>query len=192
MRSNDTIEHIEIPDDAVIIKQSIWAWLLMAIPWVLFFLISLMIDFLSFGILPIILSVAMIFPRYLSSSKTSYILVDGYIIVAQGAGKRIDIPINDIDFITIKYGMFGKTLGYATFLLNLKVSSPNIADEMQTILPLPYIPQVHFNNLESHISKYSNKYSEIFNQPANKKTNRIIDSSSNVLEDDKEDDKEEN
>ena len=186
MRSTDKIEYIEIPDDAVIIKQSIWAWLLMAIPWILFFLISLIIDFLSFGILPIILSVAMVFPRYLSSSKTSYILVDGYIIVNQGAGKRIDIPINDIDFITIKYGMFGKTLGYATFLLNLKVSSPNIMDEIQTILPIPYIPQVHYNNLESHITKYSSKYSDIFNQPVSKKTNQIIDSSSNLVEDDTE------
>ena len=45
MRSNDTIEHIEIPDDAVIIKQSIWAWLLMAIPWVLFFLISIRLNY---------------------------------------------------------------------------------------------------------------------------------------------------
>ena len=186
MRSNDTIEHIEIPDDAVIIKQSIWAWLLMAIPWVLFFLISIVVDFLSFGILPIILSVAMIFPRYLSSTKTSYILVEGYIIVDQGGGKRIDIPINDIAFITIKHGMFGKTLGYATFLLNLKISSPTNGDDTQTLLPIPYIPQVHFNNLELHISKYSDKYSDIFNQPADKKTNQIIDSSSNVLEDDKE------
>ena len=111
MGPTDNINYIEIPDDAVIIKQSIWSWLLMSVPWILFFLISLIVDFLTFGILPIILAAAMIVPRYISSNKTSYILVDNYIIVDQGAGRRIDIPISDIDFVTLKYGMFGRTLG---------------------------------------------------------------------------------
>ena len=91
-------------------------------------------DFLTFGILPIILAAAMIVPRYISSNKTSYILVENYIIVDQGGGRRIDIPINDIDFVTLKYGMFGRTLGYATFLLNLKVSTQqDIVDEINSI-----------------------------------------------------------
>ncbi|MFL2763630.1 MAG: hypothetical protein ACJ0A6_01285 [Dehalococcoidia bacterium] len=187
MGPTDNINYIDIPDDAVIIKQSIWAWLLMAVPWVLFFLISLIVDFLTFGILPIILAAAMIVPRYISSNKTSYILVENYIIVDQGGGRRIDIPINDIDFVTLKHGMFGRTLGYATFLLNLKVSTQqDIVDEINSILPIPYIPQTKFKDLELHITKFSKNSPDLFNQPESKKTNKIIDSNSNIIEDDVE------
>lgn len=189
MGPTDNINYIEIPDDAVIIKQSIWSWLLMSVPWILFFLISLIVDFLTFGILPIILAAAMIVPRYISSNKTSYILVDNYIIVDQGAGRRIDIPISDIDFVTLKYGMFGRTLGYATFLLNLKVSTQkDIVDEINSILPIQYVPQTKFKDLELHITKFSKNSPYIFNQAESKKTNKIIDSNSNIIEDDIQED----
>ena len=180
MGPQDKIDFINIPEDAVIIKQSIWAWLLISMPWILFFLISLAVDFLSFGILPMILAAAMIVPRYISSKKTSYILIENYIIVDQGRG-RIEIAINDIEFVTLKYGMFGRTLGYTNFLLTLKIAPQHgVVDDLQSILPLAYVPQTKLKELELHITKYSN----IFNNPQSEKNNKIIDSDSNIIEDD--------
>ena len=87
--------------------------------------------------------------------------VENYIIVDQGRG-RIEIAINDIEFVTLKYGMFGRTLGYTNFLLTLKIAPQHgVVDDLQSILPLAYVPQTKLKELELHITKYSNKYWQV-------------------------------
>ena len=67
-------EVVEIPNDAFIVGQSNWAWMWASTPWVILFGLSIVFDFLTFGILPIVFASIVIIPRLLATRRTKYSL----------------------------------------------------------------------------------------------------------------------
>ena len=103
------------PGDSVIVRQSPWAWIWAAAPWLVLFGVSLVFDFLSFGIVPIVLATAIIIPRYIGFTKTAYILSEEQIFVRQGSiigNREATVAFGDISEVTARPGMFGSSLGY--------------------------------------------------------------------------------
>ena len=114
---------IEIPANAIIVRQSAWAWIWSAVPWVILLFGSLFIDLITFGTLPLVLAVVFVLPRYISWRKTAYILTNEYVVIRQGAfgrGQRFDILISQISGIQVRPGFFGTSLGYVSVLLTIK------------------------------------------------------------------------
>ena len=111
-----------IPDDAIIVMQSRWAYMLYTIPSLAFFGGSLMIDFITLGILPIMLASYFIVSRYLSFRRTAYILTDKHLVIFQGSligRKRFDIPFADLNYVQVQPGIFGSRLEYTGVILQL-------------------------------------------------------------------------
>ena len=128
-------EFIEIPADAIIVRQSNWAWIWSVAPWAILAAVSAFIDQITFVGLPLILAVVFILPRYMSVRKTAYILTDEYLVVVKGAfvrSQRFDIPISQIRGIQVRPGFFGRSLGYTSVLLTIKD---------QGVAGLAYIPE---------------------------------------------------
>ena len=116
-------EPIEIPHDAIIVRQSMWAWLWTAVPWTVFWGFSLLVDLFTFGGLPLLLAVIFVLPRYMRWRKTAYILTNEYLVVMLGSSKRsqqFDLPFSQISDIQVRPGFFGRSLGYASVLLTSK------------------------------------------------------------------------
>lgn len=112
-----------IPENATIIRQSNWAYMLGALPWVILAGASYTFDFLTFGILPITIAVLMVGSRYVGFLRTAYILTDKSLIVIRGSilGKnRADILFTDVAEITVRSGMVEGYLGYTSIILQLK------------------------------------------------------------------------
>ena len=81
-----------IPEDAIIVLQSRWAYMLHTIPLLAFFGVSLIFDFLTLGILPTLITIYIIGSRYLSFRRTAYILTDKHLVIFQGSYGPVDIP----------------------------------------------------------------------------------------------------
>ena len=114
---------VEIPDDAIFVRQSNWAYLLPALPWMVLFGLSIFFDFLTFGIVPVVLASFFIGTRYQGIRRTAYILTDSHIIILQGSflgQKRLDVSFTDLGDVLIQPGMFGRSLGYTGVGLQLK------------------------------------------------------------------------
>ena len=114
---------VTIPEDAIVIRQSSWAYMLHAIPWLILFGVSLSVDFFTFGILPAALATYLIGSRYMSFRKTVYILTDRHIIIKQGSmmsQDRIDLSFDDLDNVFVRPGSLGVFLKYTRVELQLK------------------------------------------------------------------------
>ena len=114
---------VAIPDDAIFVRQSNWAYLLATVPWLLLLAVSLAFDFFSFSILPTVFAIYFIGSRYLSFRRTAYILTDRYVIIQQGSPmgqKRIDLSFADLNDVLVQPGTFGRFLGYTSVSLQLK------------------------------------------------------------------------
>ena len=114
---------VGIPDDAVIVRQSNWAYMLHTVPWLVFFGASLTIDFLTFGILPAVFATFFIGSRYLSFRRTAYILTNRYVVIQQGSlmgQSRIDVSLADLSDVLVQPGTLGRYLGYTRVSLQLK------------------------------------------------------------------------
>ena len=110
---------IEIPDDAIVIRPSHWSWLWWAVPWIIFAFAGVSLDAISFGILPMVLALIVIVPRYLGWRTTSYTLTEEYVIIRQGR-QRFNLSMTQIKEVQVRPGPFGRTLGYALIYLILK------------------------------------------------------------------------
>ena len=111
-----------ILEDAIIVQQSRWAYMLHTIPLLAFFGVSLIFDFLTLGILPTLIAIYIIGSRYLSFRRTAYILTDKHLVIFQGSligQKRIDVPFADLNNVQVQPGMFGRSLGYTGVILQL-------------------------------------------------------------------------
>jgi hypothetical protein len=142
---NEVSEHyqVEIPDNALKIQQSSWAWLWPAFPWVVLALVSMVIDIITFGLLPMLLATIWVLPRYIGWRRTSYILTHDHIIVIQGAlgkNRRFDIPVDQIESMETQPGFFGRSLGYFALVMAIKDKG---------LINLPYTPERSY--LEKHI-----------------------------------------
>jgi uncharacterized membrane protein YdbT with pleckstrin-like domain len=112
-----------IPEDAIVVRQSNWAYMLHMVPWLILFGVSLSVDFFTFGILPAVLATWAIGSRYLSFRKTAYILTDRHIVIQRGSmmgQQRIDLPFDDLDDVSVRPGRLGIFLGYTRVELQLK------------------------------------------------------------------------
>ena len=113
----------DIPDDAVVVRQSQWSWMLFVVPWAILALVSTQFDAVTFGILPIALAAVVVVPRYVSYRGTAYILTEQYVIIQLGqiGGKRrFDLPIAQVSGLRAVPGYFGRTLGYTGVQLALQ------------------------------------------------------------------------
>ena len=105
----------EYPIGSTVITQSSWAWIWPGIPWVILAVISAFWDAISFGLFPLILAVAVILPRYMGWRSTRYVLTPDHLILQRGVlggSHKYEVPVTDFRRITVKYGWFGKSLGY--------------------------------------------------------------------------------
>lgn len=119
----DGSEAVGLPEDAVVVRQSHWAWLWAAVPWVIFFGLSVNFDFITFGLFPMVLAAIVIVPRYLGFRNTSYILTESHLIIMQGTimgSHRIDVALDLLKEVLVQSGMFGRSLGYTGLSLQLK------------------------------------------------------------------------
>ena len=127
-------EPAKIPDDAITVRQSSWAWIWSVAPWMILAGGSVFIDQITFIGLPLIIAVISILPRYMSWRKTAYILTNEYLVVVLGRlgkSQRFDILISQISGIQLRPGFFGRSLGYTSVLLATKAHG---------VVVLPYTP----------------------------------------------------
>ena len=110
-----------IPEDAITVLQSQWAYMLHTVPWLVLFGL-VFFDFLTFGILPAVLAICVIGYRYLVFRRTAYILTEKHLVIFQGSlmgRNRIDVPFANLNNILVQPGMFGGFLGYTGVSLQL-------------------------------------------------------------------------
>lgn len=130
---------VDIPDDAFVIRQSNWAWIWAALPWLVIFGTSIVIDFITFGILPMAFAAIIIVPRYLSFRRTAYILTEKHVIIQQGSltgHRRFDLPLANLKNVLIQPGTFGGVLGYTGVGLQLKDGQIALLRYVPFALPL--------------------------------------------------------
>ena len=139
---------VPIPEDAVVVRQSNWAYMLVTVLWLVIFGVSLVLDFFTFGILPAVFAAYMIGSRYLSFRKTVYILTDSHVIIQRGSlmgQNRIDLPIADLNDVLVQPGKVGGVLGYTRVGMQLK--DGRMAWLHYVPLPSPFLEQLwgHMN-----------------------------------------------
>lgn len=126
---------IEIPQGAIVVQQSSWAWLWSMVPWAGFATVSVFIDQITFIGLPLIFAAILIVPKYVRWRRTAFILTSQHLVIIQGSfgkAQRLDLPVSQIDAIQTKPGFFGRSLGYMSILLSTKDYG---------VVHLPYIPE---------------------------------------------------
>ena len=114
---------VGIRDDALIVRQSNWGYMLHTIPWLVLFGASLTFDLATFGILPAVFATFFIGYRYLSFRRTAYILTNRYVVIQQGSlwgQSRIDVSLADLSDVLVQPGSLGRYLGYPRVSLQLK------------------------------------------------------------------------
>ena len=126
----------EIPEEAIWVRQVQYAWLWSSMPWLVILAVLYYTDILIEGIpiLGAIVSVVIMVPRYLSWRRTAYVITEEDFIYIRGTitgTQKYHIPISDLDNVSVRYGFFGKSLGYMTIDLTLQNS---------TVASLKYVP----------------------------------------------------
>ena len=141
-----------IPEDAIIVLQSQWAYMLHAVPWVVVFGL-VFFDFLTFGILPMVIAFCIIGYRYLVYRKTAYILTEKHLVIFQGSlmgRNRIDVPFANLNNILVQPGMFGGFLGYTNMSLQLVDQRVVLLQYVPTASPILEHLRARINPDSSH------------------------------------------
>jgi len=152
---------VTIPEDSIIVLQSRWAYMLHTILLLAFFGVSLIFDFLTFGILPILIAIYVIGSRYLSFRRTAYILTDKHLIIFQGSllgQKRIDVPFSDLNNVQVQPGMFGRSLGYTGVILQLMDQRVSLLHYVPLASPLLEYLRTHMNSDSLHEDELGEKF----------------------------------
>jgi len=150
-----------IPEDAIIVLQSRWAYMLHTIPLLAFFGVSLILDFLTLGILPTLVAIYIIGSRYLSFRRTAYILTDKHLVIFQGSligQKRIDVPFDDLNNVQVQPGMFGRSLGYTGVILQLMDQRVSLLHYVPVASPLLGYLQARMNPDSLHEDELGEKF----------------------------------
>ena len=150
-----------IPEDAIIVLQSRWAYMLHTIPLLAFFGVSLILDFLTLGILPTLVAIYIIGSRYLSFRRTAYILTDKHLVIFQGSlvgRKRIDVPFADLRNVLVQPGMFGRSLGYTGVILQLMDQRVSLLHYVPLASPLLEYLRTHMNSDSLHEDELGEKF----------------------------------
>ena len=150
-----------IPEDAIIVLQSRWAYMLHTIPVLAFFGVSLILDFLTLGTLPTLVAIYIIGSRYLSFRRTAYILTDKHLVIFQGSlmgQKRIDVPFADLNNVQVQPGMFGRSLGYTGVILQLMDQRVSLLHYVPVASPLLGYLQARINPDSLHEDELGEKF----------------------------------
>ena len=120
--AQETPSPATIPEDAIIVLQSQWSYMLHTVPWLGFLGLSFTFDFLTFGSFPAVVAICVIGSRYLAFRRTAYILTEKHLVILQGSlmgQNRIDVPFVNLINILVQPGMLGGLLGYTSVGLQL-------------------------------------------------------------------------
>ena len=120
--AQETPSPATIPEDAIIVLQSQWSYMLHTVPWLGFLGLSFTFDFLTFGSFPAVIAICVIGSRYLAFRRTAYILTEKHLVILQGSlmgQNRIDVPFVNLINILVQPGMLGALLGYTGVGLQL-------------------------------------------------------------------------
>ena len=134
LEPDEEYDDLEETDDATVIRQVPLAWVWSSVPWMvvaglLYFPIGL---FEEITVLLVLLVVAV--PRYISQRRTHYTITDRSLIYQRGGifgVQRVPIPLDRLKDVRMKFGLFGKTLGYQT--VDVMLDNGAVAD-------LTYVP----------------------------------------------------
>jgi hypothetical protein len=106
---------------------------------VLFSIASVFVDFISFGVLPFILTAIVVVPRFLRWQKARYILTEDYVVVLRGGltgRQRFDLPISEFAELEVRPGFLGGTLGYRSVHITLRNGNSIVLDYVPHDAPL--------------------------------------------------------
>ena len=135
-----------VPENVIVFHQTHWAWLLPSSIWIILLLVLAQTDFLTMGLIPLLMAVAIVLPRYLRWKQTKYYLSEEALYITMVGlpliqKKRIfELPFDDMAGMNLKYGTFGKSLGYAEV---------GVVFQNQQIAKLSYIG--NYQDFMSHI-----------------------------------------
>lgn len=115
---------ISIPPGATEIRQTKWAWIWSAIPWIV---VSILfgLDNPSLALFPIGLGIAVSVPRYIGWRKTAYYVTHNSIIYQRGqlgTTQTYELPAEHFQRVVERPGMFGRLLGYHAVDIRMKES----------------------------------------------------------------------
>ena len=113
-------EPLQIPDDAILVKPSNWAWLWYTMPWVALGVASFSFDAISFGALPVLIGALFVLPQYIRWRGTLYVLTNESVLVKRGRRQIYTVPFSEVTEVRRNPGLFGNSLGYAAVYLVLK------------------------------------------------------------------------
>lgn len=108
----------EIPDGAVVFRQSHWSWMMNSLIWFGIIAIVASFDFISMGIFPIFMALVVVIPRIITWRNTRYMCTEDHLLISVGGipglQRKImaELPIREISTFRIRHGFFGRTLGY--------------------------------------------------------------------------------
>ena len=127
---------VEIPEDAIVIRQVTWAWLWSSTPWLIALFVLLYIGVLAEPLIVSVLLLIIIVPRFLMWRGTAYILTDDDLIYQRGGitgSRKYRIPFTKLVDVRSREGMFGRGLGYQAVDIVLE----NRATASLTYVPTP-------------------------------------------------------
>ena len=115
-----------IPNESLEFRQSHWAWLMPSCLWIGVLVIVIFFDFISMGLISLLLCVGIAGPRYLRWRQTAYyISEDSLYLTMVGLPviqkrRTFQIPFESIAQLVPKHGYFGRTLSYAEVGIKFK------------------------------------------------------------------------
>ena len=151
--AQETPSPATIPEDAIIVLQSQWSYMLHAVPWLGFLGLSFTFDFLTFGSFPAVIAICVIGSRYLAFRRTAYILTEKHLVILQGSlmgQNRIDVPFVNLINILVQPGMLGGLLGYTGVGLQLVDQRVTLLHYVPITSPLMEHLQTHMNPDSPH------------------------------------------
>ena len=108
----------ELPSDATVIKQVQYAWVWSSMPWVVVVAALYWVGFFPEPIMTLAVIVAIMAPRFMMWRGTQYILTSDKLIYQRGGfiggSSRFQIPLSQLMDIRVRYGAFGRAVGYQT------------------------------------------------------------------------------
>ena len=126
----------EIPEDALVIRQVQWAWVYSSAPWLAVLLVLMVSPIGLDEFSALFVAIIIMVPRYLGWRRTAYVLTDDTLIYQRGGftgSQRYEIALSRLKNVRIRYGFFGRSLGY---------KAVDILLDDNAIAPLTYVPSL--------------------------------------------------
>ena len=153
-----SLEVESIPENTVSYRQSHWAWMLPSTVWIGLLLVVVFFDFLTMGLIPMLLIVGIAGPRYLRWKQTVYYLSEDSLYLTMVGlpviqkRKTYRLGFDTMLHLEEKPGMLGRTLGYTEIgivfddrrqaKLSYLSDSQKFAEHIRTYTNLPGLPDI--------------------------------------------------